>query len=396
MAIKLNKGPELGKYYYTKDNVVFGPIPLEELLKYIDSDTLVYYEGIEWTEAKNLPELKKFIYDVQSEELKKIRQEESKKIREEESKRIKEEESKKIQQSKEYDALFNKKSKKSFWPSVIVILLLALIAYAYLNNKNTNSYEGVSTAQVDTTSVIEDSTQPAPQITAFTMDDVYNNILSSSYIDEKKVNSLLFVELLDYRNELLARHGYIFDDQNVTDDFLKRGWYTPVNNYLIATSQFNEYEKSNFELIENQLIKINQTLTEFILQFYQSISDKTFVASKFFSDKVSQYISKKNITATEIDQEMQSYYNEFLNSKYSFSDPLEINILESGNSMNFISYKFHFEVERVSKQKLQSCDVTVRLGLNSQNKIIHYSEEKIENLVFSDIEKQNIDSLTNK
>jgi len=384
MAIILNKGPELGKYYYTKDDVVFGPIPLEELLKYIDADTLVYYEGIKWTEAKNLPELKKIVGKVQSEELKKIRQEESKNIREEEKK--------KLQKAKEYDELFNKKNKKSSWSVVVVILLLAFMVYAYVNYLNKSSYEAVAVAQVDTTAVFEDYSQIAPQVTAFTMDDVYNNILSSTYVDENKLNSLLFVEILDYRNELLARHGFIFDDQNLTDYFLKRGWYNPVNNYLIATSQFNDYEKSNYELMENQLTKINQNLTELISQMYQSITDKTFIASNYFADEVSRYISKKDILLTEIDQDMQTHYNEFVNSKYSFSDPIEIKILESANSLNFISYKFHYEVERVSKQKLQNCDVTIRLGLNSQNKIVHYSEDKIENLVFSELSKSNLDA----
>lgn len=37
-----------------------GPFTLSELLEKIDSDTLVYREGIEWTNAKDIDELKKF------------------------------------------------------------------------------------------------------------------------------------------------------------------------------------------------------------------------------------------------------------------------------------------------------------------------------------------------
>ena len=49
MAININKGSPLGKYYYSKDNNVFGPIPLEELLKIIDGDTYVYYDCLLYT-----------------------------------------------------------------------------------------------------------------------------------------------------------------------------------------------------------------------------------------------------------------------------------------------------------------------------------------------------------
>ena len=100
MAIRINKGPSLGKYYYSKEDIVYGPIPLEDLLRYIDADTLVYYDGIKWTEAKNLPELKSIINTVKTEEQQK------QKIAE------------------EYNQLSEPPRNKSTWPVIIILLIL--------------------------------------------------------------------------------------------------------------------------------------------------------------------------------------------------------------------------------------------------------------------------------
>ena len=47
-------------YYYSINGTVYGPLPLATLLEKIDADTLVYREGIEWTNATEIEELKKF------------------------------------------------------------------------------------------------------------------------------------------------------------------------------------------------------------------------------------------------------------------------------------------------------------------------------------------------
>jgi hypothetical protein len=57
MAFRLSKGSVNGKFFYQKDGVVYGPVTREEILGRIRPDTLVYYEGIQWTAASNLPEL---------------------------------------------------------------------------------------------------------------------------------------------------------------------------------------------------------------------------------------------------------------------------------------------------------------------------------------------------
>ena len=60
MAIQLGKKEEQVQYYYSIDSKQFGPYDLAVLLSKIDSNTLVWREGIEWTNASNVEELKKF------------------------------------------------------------------------------------------------------------------------------------------------------------------------------------------------------------------------------------------------------------------------------------------------------------------------------------------------
>ncbi|MEN9445651.1 MAG: domain 2, partial [Bacteroidota bacterium] len=60
MAIDLNKDKNELKYYYSENGATLGPFSLSQLLEKIEADTLVYRDGIDWTNAKDVEELKKF------------------------------------------------------------------------------------------------------------------------------------------------------------------------------------------------------------------------------------------------------------------------------------------------------------------------------------------------
>jgi uncharacterized membrane protein YhaH (DUF805 family) len=61
MPLDLRKDTsEEKKYYYSEDGNPIGPFSLSELLEKIGPETLVYREGIDWTNAKEVQELKKF------------------------------------------------------------------------------------------------------------------------------------------------------------------------------------------------------------------------------------------------------------------------------------------------------------------------------------------------
>lgn len=66
MTIDLNKEKNELKYYYSENGATLGPYSLSQLLEKIEADTLVYREGIDWTNAKDVEELRKFFKMQQS------------------------------------------------------------------------------------------------------------------------------------------------------------------------------------------------------------------------------------------------------------------------------------------------------------------------------------------
>ena len=52
------------------------------------------------------------------------------------------------------------------------------------------------------------------------------------------------------KNEIYARHGYIFKDTDLNNYFLSQLWYLPeVDSNAFDTSVFNEYETANLQLL---------------------------------------------------------------------------------------------------------------------------------------------------
>lgn len=66
MAIDINKDKNELKYYYSENGATLGPFSFSQLLEKIEAETLVYREGIEWTNAKDVEELRKFFKTQQS------------------------------------------------------------------------------------------------------------------------------------------------------------------------------------------------------------------------------------------------------------------------------------------------------------------------------------------
>jgi hypothetical protein len=60
MAIKIEKNSDDLIYYYSDNGTSIGPLSLSDLLDRIDSDTMVYREGIDWTSASDVEELKEY------------------------------------------------------------------------------------------------------------------------------------------------------------------------------------------------------------------------------------------------------------------------------------------------------------------------------------------------
>lgn len=72
------------------------------------------------------------------------------------------------------------------------------------------------------------------------------------YLSEEEVRQLEAEKLAIARNEIFARHGYIFKDENFKEYFESTSWYEGIieADQFNSDSIFNDFEKKNVELIK--------------------------------------------------------------------------------------------------------------------------------------------------
>lgn len=81
------------------------------------------------------------------------------------------------------------------------------------------------------------------------------------YLSEDEVRSVTAEELFIGRNEIFARHGYIFQDGGLRQHFESTSWYQGKipGNQFNSDGEFNDFEKKNVELIKRVEDEINGT-----------------------------------------------------------------------------------------------------------------------------------------
>lgn len=87
----------------------------------------------------------------------------------------------------------------------------------------------------------------------------------SRYITDEDLTGLSDYEILLARNEIYARHGRIFVNEDLNSYFRSKSWYQPAVSgedftEEYAASVFNEYERANIDTIVKyeQAHNINQ------------------------------------------------------------------------------------------------------------------------------------------
>lgn len=107
----------------------------------------------------------------------------------------------------------------------------------------------------------------------------------SKYLSEDEVRSVEADKLFIGRNEIFARHGYIFEDEGLKKYFGSTPWYqgTTQGNQFSADAVFNDFEKKNVELIkkiEDEIGGVNkQQSQEFV------ISEGTYTNDQLLPDR---------------------------------------------------------------------------------------------------------------
>jgi len=90
--------------------------------------------------------------------------------------------------------------------------------------------------------------QDSQNITGTTGDYILSDI-ATRYYSENELSGMDANTLSLARNELYARHGYIFKTPELQEYFGGKSWYTP-QVAEVPDSAFNVYEKANLELIQ--------------------------------------------------------------------------------------------------------------------------------------------------
>ena len=87
---------------------------------------------------------------------------------------------------------------------------------------------------------------------AYPADDMYIYPTDTQYISYAELSAFSRHDIMLMRNEIYARHGYNFQNEEVRDYFMSKDWYYPVegvNSSTFGVENMNECERANLETI---------------------------------------------------------------------------------------------------------------------------------------------------
>ena len=104
------------------------------------------------------------------------------------------------------------------------------------------------------------------------------------YLSEDEVRNATTEELFIGRNEIFARHGYIFEDEGLRQHFMNTPWYQEVvpGDQFNVDTELNDFEKKNVELIKKIEDEINGVSLDTVQAF--SFSEGTYVNDQLIEE----------------------------------------------------------------------------------------------------------------
>jgi len=81
--------------------------------------------------------------------------------------------------------------------------------------------------------------------------NIVEGIILSSKIDSVEISEMISADLRLLRNEIFARHGYIFKSPELTDFFSKFEWYQPNLTSDQIDKVLTEIDRFNISLIKS-------------------------------------------------------------------------------------------------------------------------------------------------
>ncbi|NSK19484.1 YARHG domain-containing protein [Dorea formicigenerans] len=131
----------------------------------------------------------------------------------------------------------------------------------YNSDKKASVYLGFTNGKVDSITYrpMEDTEAQNDQAQEYIFPDS-----DKKYLSEDEVRSVDESQLSLGRNEIFARHGYIFNDDSINQYFKGKSWYqgTVPADQFDMDSVFNDFEKKNVELIKKVENEVNGTSSQ--------------------------------------------------------------------------------------------------------------------------------------
>lgn len=131
----------------------------------------------------------------------------------------------------------------------------------YNSDKKASVYLGFTNGKVDSITYrpMEDTEAQNDQTQEYIFPDS-----DKKYLSEDEVRSVDASQLSLGRNEIFARHGYIFEDDSINQYFAGKSWYqgtVPADQFDME-AVFNDFEKKNVELIKKVENEVNGTSSQ--------------------------------------------------------------------------------------------------------------------------------------
>lgn len=149
---------------------------------------------------------------------------------------------------------------------VVIVVLIAVVGYKIYDLKTNDSDRRRPVSEVHTeapskkpkkkyddeskeepTESVQTETEEESEIYFNESDDEYIFPSNNVYLSRSQIESLSKDELALLRNEIYARHGYIFKLDEYQMYFERKSWYKP--NPYFSEDSFNSIEKANKDLI---------------------------------------------------------------------------------------------------------------------------------------------------
>ncbi|MCA6437548.1 MAG: hypothetical protein IM600_15335 [Bacteroidetes bacterium] len=141
------------------------------------------------------------------------------------------------------------------------------------------------------------------------------------------------------------------------------------------------YANSNVSAKATSGITDKDEAYDFIISYFNSLTEKGYNADRFFADEVSTFYTKHNLNPTQIDVTRQ-LNTEFIDNKHAI-DKNSFKLIPSSDGITYWQFWADYVCYRPSKKKFQSCRVLMEFGINSGRKITSIKEIEIQNLKYS-------------